>query len=75
MPSSIPTHSPDSCSGEASATTLECLRSAMRLTYPRWQAIVVDNGSQGDEAAVIEVNFPAVRVIREVRCLEEARVA
>jgi len=47
----------------------------MRLTYPRWQAIVVDNGSQGDEAAVIEVNFPAVRVIREVRCLEEARVA
>jgi hypothetical protein len=80
MPSSIPSHSPDSCSGGASpiapkvfivilnwngiSDTLECLRSLMQLTYPRWQAIVVDNGSHCDEAAVIETNFPAVTVVR-----------
>ena len=80
MPSSSPSHFPDSSSGAASpiapkvfivilnwngiSDTLECLRSLVQLTYPRWQVVVVDNGSHGDEAAVIEANFPAITVIR-----------
>jgi GT2 family glycosyltransferase len=91
MPSSSPSHFPDSRIGGASpiapkvfivalnwngiSDTLECLRSLMQLTYPRWQAVVVDNGSRGDEAAVIRANFSAVTVNLGLRGRQQRRHA
>jgi GT2 family glycosyltransferase len=34
--------------------TLDCLTSLRTITYPRYETIVVDNGSTGDDAAVIQ---------------------
>jgi GT2 family glycosyltransferase len=46
------------------ADTTECLRSLSLLRYKNKRVVVVDNGSDGEEAIKIETTFPAVTVIR-----------
>lgn len=46
------------------ADTTECLRSLSLLGYKNKRVVVVDNGSDGEEAIKIETTFPAVTVIR-----------
>src|SRR3970282_211531 len=43
--------------------TSECLDSLRRITYPSFKAIVIDNGSSGDEASALRERFPEARVI------------
>ena len=40
--------------------TLECLRSLMQLDYPRYEIVVVDNGSQPSPREQIKERFPSV---------------
>ncbi len=49
------------------AYTLDCLASLVRLDYPRYRVLVVDNGSAGDDAGRITRNFPDISVL----CLPE----
>ena len=50
------------------ADTLECLVSVRGLTYPNWDAIVVDNGSDDrQEARTIRAAFPSVTVLENDR--------
>lgn len=49
--------------------TIECLDSLVRLDYPDYEIIVVDNGSQEDEAAVIRKLFSSVTVLENERNL------
>jgi GT2 family glycosyltransferase len=45
--------------------TLECLRSIQKITYPNYIVLVVDNGSKGNDAEVINREFgDFVRVIK-----------
>jgi GT2 family glycosyltransferase len=45
--------------------TEECLESLKKITYPDYKVIVVDNGSKGDDARVLEKKFPEyIHVIR-----------
>lgn len=44
--------------------TLECLTSLAGLQYPRWQAVVVDNGSDVGQAEAIQTSHPTVTLIR-----------
>ena len=37
--------------------TIECLESLQRLTYPNYHVIVVDNGSRGNDAEVLQEKF------------------
>jgi len=37
--------------------TIECLESLKKITYPNYEVIVVDNGSKGDDAQVLEERF------------------
>ena len=37
--------------------TVECLESLKKLTYPNYKVIVVDNGSKGNDAQVLEDKF------------------
>jgi GT2 family glycosyltransferase len=37
--------------------TIECLESLKRITYPNYEVIVVDNGSQGNDAQVLQERF------------------
>lgn len=39
------------------ADTIECLESLKKLTYPNYEVIVVDNGSTGNDAQVLEEKF------------------
>ncbi|OGO06380.1 MAG: hypothetical protein A2Y73_07915 [Chloroflexi bacterium RBG_13_56_8] len=43
--------------------TCECLASLAGLDYPCYQIVVVDNGSEGDEASAIRAQFPSVTVL------------
>lgn len=43
---------------------LECLTSLAGLRYPRWQAVVVDNGSEAGQADEIQTTYPIVTLIR-----------
>ncbi len=43
--------------------TLECLASLQKVDYPRFQAIVVDNGSTDDSIAAIRKEFPHVPIL------------
>jgi GT2 family glycosyltransferase len=40
--------------------TLDCLRSLVRVDYPRYEIVVVDNGSREPPRARIEAQFPSV---------------
>ena len=45
--------------------TIECLESLRKITYPNCEVIVVDNGSKGNDAHVLEEKFgDFVRLIR-----------
>ncbi len=37
--------------------TIECLESLKRINYPNYEVIVVDNGSEGNDAQVLEEKF------------------
>ncbi len=37
--------------------TIECLESLKKITYPTYQVIVVDNGSKGNDAQVLQEKF------------------
>ena len=37
--------------------TIECLESLKKITYPNYEIIVVDNGSKGNDAGVLEEKF------------------
>jgi hypothetical protein len=48
------------------ADTLECLASLQKVVYPNYVIAVIDNGSKGNDAEVIEKQFSAfVAVIKE----------
>lgn len=45
--------------------TIECLGSLKKITYPNYQIIVVDNGSKGNEADVLQEKYKNyIKVIR-----------
>jgi hypothetical protein len=63
------------CAYNAAATLDECLDALLRLNYPDYEVVVVDDGST-DRTAEVLAGFPAVRVIRqENRGLAAARNA
>lgn len=45
------------------ADTLECLASLVRLDYPSYEVVVVDNGSTDGSVETIREHFPAVTLI------------
>ncbi|HZI64586.1 MAG TPA: glycosyltransferase family 2 protein [Thermoanaerobaculia bacterium] len=54
------------------AVTLQALRSLSALDYPRFDLVVVDNGSSDGSAEAIRAAFPAVVVLRTERNLGPA---
>ena len=45
--------------------TIECLESLRRITYPSCKIVVVDNGSKGNDASILEEKYgKAVHIIR-----------
>jgi hypothetical protein len=45
--------------------TIECLESLKKITYPNYEVIVVDNGSEGNDADVLEERYgDYIRLIR-----------
>ena len=45
--------------------TIECLESLRKITYPNYEVIVVDNGSEGNDADVLEEKYKDyIKVIR-----------
>lgn len=46
------------------ATTIACMESIARSSYPRSCVVVVDNASQDDSVASIRARFPQIEVIR-----------
>jgi GT2 family glycosyltransferase len=51
------------------ADTLECLASLREQQHPAVKTVVVDNGSEKDEATIIEQQYPEVAVLRQGRNL------
>jgi GT2 family glycosyltransferase len=49
--------------------TLECLHSLRELNYPRYETIVVDNGSSDGSVPAIKAMFPEITVIENERNL------
>ncbi len=45
------------------ADTLECLASLQKLTYPHFQVLIVDNGSNDDSVAVIRAKHPDIPIL------------
>src|SRR5574340_1007173 len=43
--------------------TLQCLDSLMRITYPRCEIVVVDNGSRPSPRQRVATGFPGVRYL------------
>jgi prepilin-type N-terminal cleavage/methylation domain-containing protein len=63
------------CSYNGGATLQQCLQSLLRLDYPDYEVIVVDDGSTDNTAALLE-RCASVRVIRQAnRGLSAARNA
>jgi GT2 family glycosyltransferase len=54
------------CSYNGSRTLTQCLDSLVRLDYPDYEVILVDDGSTDDTAA-IAARFPEVRLVRHDR--------
>ena len=52
------------CSYNGAATLEECLQSLMRLNYPDYEVILVDDGSK-DDTAKIAAQFPQVHFIQQ----------
>jgi len=51
-----------------SADTAECLRSLRAIDYPRYEIVLVDNASQGDDVAQLRAEFgDSVRIIENDR--------
>jgi GT2 family glycosyltransferase len=46
------------------AMTIRCLESLMKLDYPRFEIVVVDNASVDDSVQQIQAAFPAILLIR-----------
>ena len=45
--------------------TIECLDSLKEITYPDYEVIVVDNGSEGNDANILEKKYKDyIKVIR-----------
>ena len=45
--------------------TIECLESLKKITYPNYEVIVVDNGSEGNDADILEEKYgDYIKVIR-----------
>ncbi|MDM8520993.1 glycosyltransferase family 2 protein [Anaerolineales bacterium HSG6] len=49
--------------------TVACLESLSQVDYPKFQIILVDNASQDDTVAVIQAQFPQVKVILNLKNL------
>lgn len=64
VPDDLPKVSVVVCSYNGAATLSECLDSLMRLEYPDYEVILVDDGST-DETPQISEEFPQVRYIRQ----------
>lgn len=48
--------------------TIECLESLKKIAYPNYEVIVVDNGSRGNDAQVLEEKFgDYIHLIRNVK--------
>ena len=52
------------CAYNAASTLRECLSSLMRVDYPDYEVILIDDGSR-DETPKIAVEYPQVRYIRQ----------
>jgi len=44
--------------------TLECLESLRKITYPNFNIIVVDQGSERNDVETIKKNYPEIKVIK-----------
>lgn len=47
--------------------TLECLRSLNEISYKNYKIVVVDNGSNNNQADVIKKKFPYIKLIKNKR--------
>jgi GT2 family glycosyltransferase len=72
-PAELPKVSVVVCAYNAASTLPECLESLMRLDYPDYEVILVDDGSR-DSTPRIAADFPQIRYVRqENRGLSVAR--
>lgn len=49
--------------------TLECLHSVMKIHYPNFDIVVVDNGSTDDSVNTISKTFPEITIVRNEKNL------
>jgi GT2 family glycosyltransferase len=48
----------------AYAYTQDCVESLLRLTYPHYEIVIVDNASSDDSAAILQRSFPDLTVLQ-----------
>ena len=44
--------------------TVECIESCLRLTYPRFSILLIDNGSSDGSEQALRVSFPQIELIQ-----------